>query len=53
MFIILNEKVADVNLIVAPPLLEFFIKGFKNAHTLATNVYEKEPQSLADAIREV
>ena len=30
-----------------------FIKGLKNAHTLATRVYEKGPQSLADAIKEV
>ena len=30
-----------------------FIKGLKNAHTLATRVYEKGPQSVADAIREV
>ena len=30
-----------------------FIKRLKNAHTLATRVYEKGPQSLTDAIREV
>ena len=29
------------------------IKGQKNAHTLATKVYEKGPQSLADTIKEV
>ena len=28
-------------------------KGLKNAHTLATKVYEKGPQSLADTIKEV
>ena len=28
-------------------------RGFKNTHTLATRVYEKGPQSLADAIKEV
>ena len=33
--------------------MRIFIKGLKNAHTLATRVYEKGPQSLADAIREV
>ena len=33
--------------------IRIFIKGLKNAHTLATKVYEKEPQSLADAVREV
>ena len=30
-----------------------FIKGLKNAHTLATRVYGKGPQSLVDAIKEV
>ena len=30
-----------------------FIKGLRIAHTLATRAYEKGPQSLADAIREV
>ena len=30
-----------------------FIKGLRNAHTLATKIYEKGPQSLADAIKEV
>ena len=29
------------------------MKGLKNAHTQATRVYEKGPQSLADTIREV
>ena len=33
--------------------LRIFTKGLKNAHTLATRVYEKGPQSLADTIREV
>ena len=33
--------------------IRIFIKGLKNVHTLATRVYEKEPQSLADAIKEV
>ena len=35
------------------PTIRIFIKGLKNAHTLATGVYEKGPQSLADAIKEV
>ena len=30
-----------------------FMKGLRNAHTLATRVYKKGPQNLADAIREV
>ena len=29
------------------------MKGLRDAHTLAARVYEKGPQSLADAIREV
>ena len=33
--------------------IRIFIKGLKNAHTLATKVFEKGPQSLADTIREV
>ena len=33
--------------------IRIFIKGLKNAYTLATRVYEKGPQTLADAIREV
>ena len=30
-----------------------FLKGLKNAHTIATKVYEKGPQTLADTIKEV
>ena len=30
-----------------------FLKGLKNAHTIATKVYEKGPQTLSEAIREV
>ena len=33
--------------------IRIFIKGLKNAHALATMVYEKGPQSLADAVKEV
>ena len=33
--------------------IRIFIKGLRNAHSLATRVYEKGPQSLADTIREV
>ena len=34
-------------------MIRIFIKGLRNKHTLATRVYEKGPQSLADAIKEV
>ena len=33
--------------------IRILIKGPKNVHTLATTVYEKGPQSLADAIKDV
>ena len=33
--------------------IRIFVKGFKNAHTLAACVYEKGPQTLTDAISEV
>ena len=33
--------------------IRIFLKGLKNAHTLATKVYEKGPQSLSDTIKEV
>ena len=33
--------------------IRIFVKGLKNAHTLATQVYEKGPQTLADAISKV
>ena len=34
-------------------IIRIFIEGLRNAHTLATKVYEKGPQSLADTIKEV
>ena len=33
--------------------IRIFLKGLKNAHTIATKVYEKGPQNLAEAIKEV
>ena len=33
--------------------IRIFVKGLRNAHMLATQVYEKGPQTLADAIGEV
>ena len=33
--------------------IQIFIKGLNNTHTLASGVYEKGPQTLADAISEV
>ena len=34
-------------------MIQIFIKGLKNTHTLASNVYKKGPQTLGDAISEV
>ena len=33
--------------------IQIFVKGLKNAHTLAEHFYKKGPQNLADAISEV
>ena len=33
--------------------IRIFLKGLKNAHTIATKVYEKGPQNLMDTIKEV
>ena len=33
--------------------VRIFLKGLKNAHTIATKVYKKEPQTLMEAIKEV
>ena len=33
--------------------IRIFLMGLKNAHTIATKVYEKGPQTLTEAIREV
>ena len=33
--------------------IRIFLKGLKNAHTIATKVYEKGPQTLVETIKEV
>ena len=33
--------------------IRIFLKGLKNAHTIATKVYDKGPQTLTEAIKEV
>ena len=33
--------------------IRIFLKGLKNAHTIATKVYKKGPQTLAETIKEV
>ena len=33
--------------------IRIFLKGLKNAHTIATKVYKKGPQTLLEAIKEV
>ena len=33
--------------------IRIFLKGLKNAHTIATKVYKKGPQTLAETIKKV
>ena len=33
--------------------IRIFVKELKNAHSLAARIYEKDPQTLKDAITEV
>ena len=33
--------------------IQIFLKGLRNTHTIATKVYEKGPQTLSEAIKEV
>ena len=33
--------------------IRIFVKGLKNTHSLATRIYEKGPQTLADTISQV
>ena len=33
--------------------MRIFIKGLRNAHSLATRIYEKDPHTLTDAIKGV
>ena len=33
--------------------IRIFVRGLKNAHSLATHIYDKGPQMLTDAISEV
>ena len=33
--------------------IRIFVKALKNAHNLAAHIYEKDPQSLTDAITDV
>ena len=53
MFTDLNERVTDVIFHNDTATIKIFLNGLKNVHTLATKVYEKGPQSLADTIKEV
>ena len=49
----LKREAKRCNLTNNAATIWIFIKGLKNAHTLAARVYEKGPQTLADAISEV
>ena len=37
----------------AAATIRIFLRGLKNAHTMATKVYRKGPQTLSEAIKEV
>ena len=50
-FTILKEKLRDFTNNVAT--IRIFVKGLKDVHTLTAIIYEKGPQTLADAISEV
>ena len=41
------------NFINNATIIRIFVKGLKNAHKLASHIYEKGPQTLTDAISEV
>ena len=53
MFIDLNGKLAGEKFNNDTATKRIFLKGLKNAHTIATKVYEKGPQTLTEAIKEV
>ena len=49
----LSGKLTDVSSIMMPATIQIFLKGLKSMHTIATKVYEKGPQTLSEAIKEV
>ena len=51
-FTAFKREAKRCNFTNSPTTIRIFVKGLRNAHTLATQVYEKGPQSLADAISE-
>ena len=53
MFIDLNRKASRCKFNNDATTIRIFLKGLKNAHTIATKVYEKGPQTSAEAIKEV
>ena len=53
MFINLKQEASRCKFDNDAAIIRISLKGLKNAHTLATKVYEKGPQSLADTIKEV
>ena len=48
-----KREAKKCNFTNSAPTIRIFIKGLKNAHTIAAQFYEKGPQALADAISEV
>ena len=48
-----NRKAKRCNFTNNAVTIRIFVKGLKNMQSLATHIYEKGPQTLADAIAEV
>ena len=48
-----KRKAERCNFTNSEATIRIFVKDLKNAHTLATCVYEKGPQTLADTISKV
>ena len=46
-------EVKQCNFMNDTATIRIFIKGLKNVHSLAARIYEKDPQTLMDAITEV
>ena len=50
---LIRHKAKRFNFTNDVAIFRIFIKGLKNAHSLATHIYETGPQMLSDAISEV
>ena len=48
-----RQRLEDILFMNDAATIRIFIKGLKDAHSLATHIYEKGPQMLSDTISEV